>query len=326
MKVIAIIGASGFIGRHLILSLLISRLYKIKVLSRSPSQCLDYPESELLEIFYGDLDNPDSLSGFLDFNCIVINLIYLWGDGEEKNLLLISNLLAACKKSRIARLVHCSTAAVYGRVSSELISEKNKCFPISEYGVIKLQTEKLVLSAALNNFEAVILRPTSVYGIGGEPLKKMVENLRHSNKFKNYLKSCLFGMRSMNLVHVDNVVSAIFFLSQYPGKWNGDVFNVSDDDDPNNNFAFVENTFMLKLRIPDYSIPRISLPLIFLKIFLIIFGRNNVNPKSKFLPYKLVSLGFNRPISLDIGLHQYINWYYQNSCINDTFEISNENT
>lgn len=309
MRTIVIIGASGFIGRNLIASLVSSRLYRVKVISRSPSLDIDIQENELLEVLDGSLDDPDSLMRFLEPNFIVINLVYLWGAGREQNLLIINNLLNACKEARVARLVHCSTAAVYGRVSSEPITEKNNCFPISEYGVVKLQTEQLIVNATNNNFETVILRPTSVYGVGGDPLKKMITNLVRGNKLKNYFRSCLFRERSMNLIHVDNVVSAILFLAQHPSRWSGDIFNVSEDDDPKNNFAFIERIMMQKLGIPYYSLPCIPLPSIFLKALLIILGRNNVIPKSKFLPGKLINLGFDRPVNLDIGLEQYIKWY-----------------
>ena len=177
MKTIAIIGASGFIGRNLVASLILLGQYKIRILSRDSFLDVDIQESDLLEVRDGDLNDIDSLLRFLEPQFIVINLVYLWSGGIDLNLSIINNLLDACKRVGIARLVHCSTAAVYGRVFDESITEKNVCFPISEYGVVKLQTEKLIQSISMNNFEVAILRPTSVFGVGGDPLKKMVVNI-----------------------------------------------------------------------------------------------------------------------------------------------------
>ena len=113
----------------------------------------------------------------------------------------------------------------------------------------------------------------------------------------------------MNLVHITNVVAAIIFLIRYPNPFGGEVFIVSDDDDPKNNFAYVERFLMGALDIKDYPLPRLTLPPRVLSALLAIRGRNNTNPYCNYDPGKLLGLGYKRPMSLEAGLVEYAAWY-----------------
>jgi nucleoside-diphosphate-sugar epimerase len=309
-KTIAIVGASGHIGRYLVAELRRLGGYRIKLLARSFDHSpVNTACNEGVEIFKGDLREPESLKDFFEHNCIVINLVYLWGAGESVNLEVTANLLAACKAAKVARLIHCSTVAVAGRTRHDLIDEKTQCLPITEYGISKLRIEQSIIDFAKEHFDTVILRPTSVFGINAEPLKKLSTDISRGSRWKNYLKFCLFGRRRMNLVHVANVVAAIIFLAQYAGRFKGEVFIVSDDDDPKNNFMDVEGLLMDALEVKKYRLPRLALPLTLLKWLLMLMGRNNVNPRCNFDPSKLRKLGFKSPVSLSEGVAEYSTWY-----------------
>ena len=191
----------------------------------------------------------------------VINLSYLWNAGEELNLTCTHNLLAACKDAKVSRLIHCSTAAVAGRASKDLIDEKTQCLPISEYGTTKLKIELA---------SSILRRIALMWSFCGRHrfLESMVSRLKNwqmtsaaGNYWKNYLKSCLFGRRRMNLVPVANVVAAIIFVSRYAERFGGEIFIVSDDDDPQNNFIDVERFLMGALGVKEYRLPRLPIPM-----------------------------------------------------------------
>lgn len=309
-RTIAIIGASGFIGKRLVSELLRDGVYEIRVLSRNKQR--DVCDGRLwqdVKIFEGDLSVADSLKAFLVPGCVVINLVYLWDAGEELNLVCMHNLLAACKTTKVARLIHCSTAAVVGRAQDDLVNEKTQCLPITEYGLTKLRIERDIIDSAKGHYDAIILRPTSVFGINGEPLKKLADDISAGIRWKNYLRSCLFGKRRMNLVHVANVAAAIIFMSRHSGPFGGEIFIVSDDDDPKNNFIEVERFLIGALGVAEYRLPQLLIPLVVLKSLLILMGRNNVNPRCDFDSSKLRKLGFKSPVSLSEGLAEYAAWY-----------------
>ncbi len=310
IKTIVVAGASGYIGKNIVQELLRLGDYKIKLLSRSlDKSSTEASLSKCVEIFRGDLREPESLKGLLEPNCIVINLVYLWESGEKVNLELIENLLKACKVAGVKRLIHCSTAAVVGRVKDNLITEETKCSPVSSYGITKLNVEQTIITGGRDFFDIVILRPTSVFGPSGNPLKKLASDIASGNRFKNYLKSSLFGKRRMNLVSVSNVIGAIIFMIERNENLGGEIFIVSDDDCITNNYEDVERRLLEKLNIKDYLLPRVPLPSILLKILLSILGRNNINPNCNYSSNKLRNLGYNFPVNFENALDEYAVWY-----------------
>jgi len=310
MNTIAIIGASGYIGRHLVGELAHSSDFRVKILSRKqPIDLRGAAWPSNVEVINGDLHDEQSLHGFLEPDCTLINLAYLWVGGELANLTVIRTLLEACKNKRAKRLIHCSTAAVVGRVPDNYITEDAECRPITEYGVTKLKIEQEIIRASKGAFDTVILRPTGVFGPGGEPLKKLANDLVNGSRLQNYLKSCLFGERRMNLVHIANVVAAILFLIRRFESIEGEIFIVSDDAIPSNNFSYIERFLMRSLDCASYPLPRVPLPLGVLSLLLKSLGRNNINPRCNYVQGKLESIGFRSPVVFLDGLAEYADWY-----------------
>lgn len=310
MITIAITGASGYIGKHLVAELARHGGYRIKVLSRSSRHTIDATElGSHIEVIKGDLRSPETLHEFFEPGCTVVNLVYLRNAGQAENLAITENLLAACRASKVGRLIHCSTADVTGRTWRSLVTENTPCHPVTEYGITKLKVEEVILDAASSNFEVVILRPTAVFGRGGENLNKLAGDLVSGKRLRNYLKSCLFGRRRMNLVHIENVVTAIVFLIQRAEDVSGEVFIVSDDDNPENNYADVERFLMREFNVPNYHVPRFPVPTSVLSFLLRLLGRNNIDPRSVYAPDKLIGFGFTRPVSFETGLAEFAAWY-----------------
>ncbi|MDB5822793.1 MAG: Nucleoside-diphosphate-sugar epimerase [Herminiimonas sp.] len=307
MHAIAVIGASGFIGQALVVELLQIPTYRVKVLSRpqanGPTVSVPHPR---LEIVAGDLRDPSSLSSLFEEGCDVVNLAYMVEAGEAANLAAIRNLVDACTEAAVRRLVHCSTAVVVGRCASAVVTEEQPCAPVTEYATTKLRIEKAVAESAL---DTVILRPTAVFGPTGKNLEKLAHELTHKGRVRNYLKSCLFGPRRMNLVSVSNVVAAILFAARHVEPFSGDVFIVSDADCPLNNYVEVERVMMRALGIPDYRLPRLSMPSVVLETLLGILGRDGMNPRMDYSPHKLLRKGFERPVNFEQGLATYAAWY-----------------
>lgn len=322
MQTIAITGASGFIGKKLVMYLQSTGEYEVRVLSRNRQR--DLTERRFapgVEIIEGDIGDVNVLMALVKPGCTVINLAYLWDAGEKKNLEVINSLLTVCGKMAVRRLIHCSTAAVAGRVMENRITEATPCNPVTEYGVTKLKIEQAVVNAAAQKFfDAVIVRPTAVYGIEGEQMKKLMNDLTMGNRWLNYMKSCLFGERRMNLVHVDNLVAAIVFLIRYPQQLEGQIYFVSEDDNPDNNFSYIEQSLINGLALKSIPLPKLKLPSWLLAALLAIRGRNNINPNCTYSPDKLLGLGYKRPRSLESGLTEYVNW-----CCSAGFQRKKEN-
>ena len=84
---------------------------------------------------------------------------------SDNNIRGTINILEACRKTGVRRIVFSSTAAVYGDVSAVPVLEDFTTDPLSFYGLSKLTVEKyLKLYQKLYGLEYVILRYANVYG------------------------------------------------------------------------------------------------------------------------------------------------------------------
>ena len=313
-QTVAIAGASGFVGQHLA-ALLIERGYRVHVLLHTPRPELPpiFSDSSV-QIFHGDLLTPESLEGFLVPGCLVVNLVYLWTGGEALNRECIRNLALACEDAGVRRVVHVSTAAVSGRIDDDVVNEETPCVPITEYGVTKWAVERdLINHAGRSSIDIAIVRPTAVFGPGGAPLKKLAEDLTKGPRWKNYLRSSLFGRRKMNLVPVFSVAAAIGFLLESKADLKGGIYIVSSDDHPANNFRDVERALMQALGVPPYALPLLPIPLAVLSALLQGLGRNNVNPACGFSPSRLIEMGFSYPVDFDSAVAEYGSWYHSSA-------------
>ena len=80
---------------------------------------------------------------------------------------LLVRLVEAANRARVARLVHVSTADVFGSDHSTRITERSRLKPAQVYERLKLAEEEWLLDNA-GDLEVVILRPARVFGEGDD--------------------------------------------------------------------------------------------------------------------------------------------------------------
>ena len=235
---LAITGATGFVGRHL-LSACSARGYKdIRVLTRS-REALGLPTLAGLTICEGDLLQPETLSRFLSQSPTVIHLAYLHR-GKKANLTAANNLANAAIRSGVRRVVHCSTAVVVGSHARGLVTETNAEAPTDPYQETKYDIEETLRTALQSRVELAILRPTEIVGPGGAGLRRLIKRLRERSWYANRVYHTVLKHRRFNYIAVQNVVAALLLLAESPVPQQGDVYQVSDDDDSDNSYAAVE--------------------------------------------------------------------------------------
>jgi len=265
--------------------------------------------SSKISLIQGDLLKPETLSGFLTPDCLVIHLAYLNGASDGSNLEAAANLAEACVKAHVKRLVHCSTAVVAGKTRDNPVTEETTCEPGNHYEVTKYRMELLFAEKAKDHFDLAILRPTAVFGQGGKNLLKLSDDLTNGSRMLNYLKSCLFDCRCMNLVSVIHVVKALVFLAGMGAKQNGGIFIVSDDEQPLNNYRDMEKRLMQAYGVPDYRLPRVPFPEFLLSVLLKLAGRSNTHPFRTYCADKLIKAGLQYTDSFEADLISFADWY-----------------
>lgn len=299
---ILVTGATGFIGRHL-LGKLNKFGHEIRVLSRDPSTDLNALQG--IQVVTGNIDDPAILDRFVAPGATLINLAHANTTSSAEAIEATRLLVEKCAEKGIKRFIHCSSISVYGAVSG-CVDENTLCRPRDEYGQLKYAIEQMLQQHIQNRFECVILRPTEVVGAGGRGLVKLTESLRHANALRNYLRSCLFSERNMHMVPVETVVDTIQFFIADQRRYASEVFIVSSDMDPLNNFQQLERYMFDLLGMHYYPIPPLRLPLHILGAMQRITNRSTIDLRAVYSDKKLREHGFQDSHTLNDSIHAFV--------------------
>ncbi len=161
-QTLALIGATGFIGRHL-LEALAPQPVRVLVYGTHPAWLPAMPHVQPLR---GDLLAPASLDPLLEGRPLVVNLSGQvssdQGQYQGVNLAGTINLARACLKQGVERVVHASSALVYGDALSA--TEETACRPVSPYATMKLAAEEILRCLLGADANLTCLRLSNVYG------------------------------------------------------------------------------------------------------------------------------------------------------------------
>ncbi len=92
---------------------------------------------------------------------------------------LLERVVEASRRAGVRRIVHVSTADVYGPDNAARITEKSKIHPVHPYEKLKLLEESWLLDNA-QELEVVVLRPARIFGLGEDwMLPRLMGSLSH---------------------------------------------------------------------------------------------------------------------------------------------------
>lgn len=303
MHTLAITGATGFLGRQVVAERISQGCFKLRLLMRD-RKTFKHLSSDTVTICEGDLMRPKSLNGFLQPNSTLMHLAYLSKSGAA-NIRVISNLIEAVKQSSVKRVVHCSTAVVIGFNAKGVVTENTMPAPKGEYQQTKYRIEEILRAELPPNVELAILRPTEIIGPGGQGLQGMIKRLRYERSYKNFLYHSILKSRRFNYVSVYNVVAALILLATTPIKQMGDIYNISDDDDIDNNYAAVEKIIYSNLKYQhEYSFD-IGLPRPFLSLLFKLMPSHSP-PNRIYSNSKICSLGYRKVVTLHSAISEIV--------------------
>ena len=186
---IAVTGANGHVGINLCLALQ-EKGHFVRALCHKNDFGLKHLK---VESFKGDLLNKDSIRSFLVGIDVVIHLaakISIKGDPDGSvqkiNIEGTRNILELARQYGIKRFIHFSSIHAFQQVPlNEVLDET---YPIVDSGAFaydrsKAEGERLVLAAAKDGFNAIVLCPTAIIGpVDYEPSltgKAMLELYNH---------------------------------------------------------------------------------------------------------------------------------------------------
>jgi len=219
-KTVLITGGTGFIGSHLGYEL-VKRGYKVIVLGKG---------SFGKRKFFGKIKfyKTDVCSENLDkifrkeYPSIVYHLAaYLPKSDKEKpahdaeniktNVLGTLNVLQACRKYGIRKVIFSSSMAVYGKTKIIPVPENYPAKPDSLYGLAKLTAEKLFeVFHKLYNINYIIFRYSNVYGLGQKAGKQGSLVANFIEKISKNQQPVINGngRQTRDHVYIDDVIRA----------------------------------------------------------------------------------------------------------------------
>ena len=180
MKKILVTGSEGFIGSHLVETLL-KKKYIVKALVQYNSfnsigwiNDLINKDSKNLQIFFGDIRDMSFLDKIMQDCDVVFNLAALIGipysyhaptSYFETNVKGTLNILEAAKKNKIKKVIITSTSEVYGTGQYLPIDEKHPLVGQSPYSASKISADQLAMSYYYSfDLPVTIIRPFNTYG------------------------------------------------------------------------------------------------------------------------------------------------------------------
>jgi dihydroflavonol-4-reductase len=170
MMKIAVSGASGHIGNCLVREL-VNKNHEVKVLVHNFENDL---KGLNVEIVRGDLLNIESLLEL----CSGVDVVFhaaakiALSNRETKKVLAVNiegtkNIIEASKSAGVKRLIHFSSTDAFETVSSDSVLDENVPLIVSRkmaYAFSKAESERIVLEAAKNGLDTLVLSPSAVIG------------------------------------------------------------------------------------------------------------------------------------------------------------------
>ena len=244
--IVLVTGATGFIGKRVVRSLLDHGVRRIRCFVRnsSPASKLqdlrDHAGAAELDVFRGNLLSPDDCNAVVKDVSVVIHLAA--GRGEKSipdafmnSVVTTRNLLEACvQHGGIKRFVNVSSFAVYSNTHKPHGNLLDEACPMEShpevrgdaYSFAKSRQDDIVMQYGRDRgVRYVLIRPGVVYGPGNLAIHGRVG----VDTFGIFLH--LGGSNRIPFTYVDNCADAIALAALKPAI-DGEIFNVVDDDLP----------------------------------------------------------------------------------------------
>jgi len=289
MKTIAVTGATGFVGKRLM-------LYNIEKFQLKPINLRNAPVSG---INLQGMDVVLHLAGKAHQMAPIDDKVYF-----DVNYELTKQLADKARADGVKQFIYISSTKVYGDDIQEMLSETSPCMPTDAYGSSKLKAEQYLQSLQSDVFKVAIIRPPVVYGPGVKG--NMIRLLQLASKKIPLPFARIDNARSM--VFIDNLVELINAVidKEATGIFiAGDDFPISTSSLLLLIKASLGNTSRL-ISVPVFArtiIKRLK-PALYIRLFgSFVVSNADTNKRLHFKP----------PYSTAFGVEQMVKWFKENA-------------
>lgn len=322
-EIAVVTGANGFVGSHLVDTLL-SKGLKVRCIVRKSSS-LKWLDKKNIEIFDSGLFDKEGLrEAFNGANYIyhVAGVVksktkegYFKGNVETtRNLLEV----AIENSTTIKRFLVVSSQTVSGpSTDGHPVNEETRCNPITTYGRSKLEEEKLVLSYK-DRLPITICRAPAVYG------ERDTEIFIYFRTFSKGLTTTIgFNKKELSLIHAVDLVEG-FYLAAMSEKAKGEIYFIGSEkfytwQEINSITSKILNKKPIIIKVPHFLVYTIASVAQFFAMFSSKPATLNIE-KAKDITQQywtcdtskaMKDFGYRQKISIEDGIKRTCDWYKQ---------------
>lgn len=306
--IVAITGATGFIGRRLMHRHLEAG-DAVRILTRRDPGALGPCAAQ---VFSADLavSSPSDLVPFVEGADLLYHCAGEIRDPTQMEALHVrgTSALLTAASGRAGRWIQLSSVGVYGIQRHGVVTEDSPPQPAGTYELTKAQSDRLVTEAAARGkIESTILRPSNVFG-AGMPNQSLFQLVKLIDRGMFVFVGPTGA--SANYIHVENVIDALQ-LCGTSALAAGRVYNLSDWRTME---AFV-STIAHFLQRKD---PHLRVPYSLMRLFaatLTLIPRSPVTPsrvyaltsRSRYSTTRIeTELGYSSRVSVEAGLAELV--------------------
>jgi dihydroflavonol-4-reductase len=332
MGSVLLTGATGFLGSHVAREAL-ARGVRPVAMARGSSDMSTLGGLNL-PVVKADLTDPTSLQKATVGIETVIHLAAYYtfhGEAELYEKITVEgtrNLLEACIKNGVKRIIYCSSTEAIGPVKNPPGSEDSPPNPQYEYGRSKLKAESIVKGYRAKGLDYTILRPSGLYGPGN------VDDVAFwfiTSFAKNSLPTRFIvgsGQSLVQFTHVKDTARAFLLALEMPEKASGQTYIIADKK----GYSYAEVYQMLaelcgrktpSMHVPPFLAKAMIAPV---EAFNRIRGRGSfmwhistvdsvINDRCYSAEKAKRDLGFVTQYDLRTGLAETVDWYRANGYI-----------
>lgn len=220
---ILVTGGAGFIGKHLVKSL-IQKENNVTIFdnfSNSKKNSITFLEDKGVKIVEGDITQNQDIINAIKNQDVVVHLaakisvedsIKNPSETIKINVDGTKNVLLACKKNHVKKMIVASSAAVYGESLPKIkLTEDSETHPISPYGESKIMMEyEIKKNNEKNDVNCIILRFFNIYGIGqSSEYAGVITKFIKKIKMNEPLEIFGDGMQTRDFVSINDVINSI---------------------------------------------------------------------------------------------------------------------
>ena len=220
---ILVTGGAGFIGKYLVKSLL-EKGNSVTIFddfSNSTKESISSLIEMGVKIIEGDITKPLEIINAVKDQEIVIHLAAKISVSESisnplqtyrVNVEGTKNILTACEKNNVKKLIAASSAAVYGEGDPNVkLTEEAELNPISPYGQTKVKMESVIKQFESEHLiNCIMLRFFNIYGVGQTSeyagvITKFLERIEQGKSLEIFGD----GLQTRDFVAIDDIISSI---------------------------------------------------------------------------------------------------------------------